>query len=92
MPSNAGLQYRLGLSLYLHGRPAEAEQALRAACAWNRTTTSSSALALFLDKYARYDEALEVVERALKIMPDHPEYVQVRDMLNEKRKRPPPPQ
>ena len=54
LPDSGPLQYRYGLSLYLHDQPAEAEKALRSACALEPDNDQYLyALVLFFDKYSR---------------------------------------
>ncbi|MHB8953325.1 MAG: cytochrome c3 family protein [Pirellulaceae bacterium] len=85
LPSNAALQYRYGLSLYLNGQQQAAEQALRAAATLEPDNDQFLfALVLFFDKYERYEEAQQALDHLLRLRPGHREYLQVRDEIAEK--------
>jgi Flp pilus assembly protein TadD len=75
---NAGLLYRLGMSLYLHDRFDEAEQALRRAYELEPDTPQfAAALALFYEKFERWDEAVRYCRRYLELQPHDPQYEQL---------------
>jgi tetratricopeptide (TPR) repeat protein len=79
VPESAAIQYRYGLSLYLHGRLEEAEEALAAACRLSPNTPDFLlALALFYQKQERFAEALEYADRLVKLRGGNPAYQQVR--------------
>ena len=89
LPNSGSVQYRYGLSLYLNGEQEKAEQALRAACRLEPDNDRFLYfLVLFFDRYERYDEALEAVDRLVRLRPNEPSYVQLRDLLGEKRRNP----
>ncbi len=86
LPTSAQLQYRYGLSLYLHQQPEQAEQALRKACELAPDNDHFLyTLALFYDNYQRYDEALDCLDRLVKLRPGGEEYEQLRRQVREKR-------
>ena len=88
LPNSAQLQYRYGLSLYLHGEQEQAERALRKACELDPSDGRFLyTLALFYDNFKRYDEALDCLDRLVKLVPDNPEYTQLAAQVIEKRKR-----
>ena len=88
LPDNASIQYRYGLSLYLHGDQQKAEAALRAACRLEPDNDQFLyGLVLFFHKYQRYDEALAGVDRLLNLRPQDPRYRQLRDMIREEATR-----
>ncbi len=71
--------------MYLHGRVADAEAALQAACRLEPDNDQFLlALALFYERYARYAEAADVARRLLRLRPQDPQYEQLRTMLEEK--------
>jgi len=75
VPDSAALQYRYGLSLYLHDRLAEAEQALRKACELEPNTPDFVlGLALLYQKLGRYADAIDLVKRLIALRPDDPSY------------------
>jgi Flp pilus assembly protein TadD len=85
LPDHASLQYRYGLSLYLHGQVAQAEAALQAACRLEPDNDQFLlALALFYDRYERYAEAADIVRQLLRLRPQEPQYEQLRAMIEEK--------
>lgn len=89
LPDSGPLQYRYGLSLYLHDQPGEAEKALRSACALEPDNDQYLyALVLFFDKYSRHDEARDTLNKLLKLAPHNPEYLQLRDAWNAPRTPP----
>jgi Flp pilus assembly protein TadD len=91
LPTSAPLQYRYGLSLYLHDQPVEAEKALQAACVLEPDNEQYLyALVLFYDKYARHDEARGTLDKLLQLAPNHPDYLRLRDELDQKFKPPTP--
>lgn len=74
-PKNADVQYRYGMSLYLHHQEAEAEAALRAAEKLTPQSTSPVlALALLYQKQMRWKEALNCAERVVKLSPRDASY------------------
>lgn len=84
-PKNADVQYRFGMSLYLHNQEQEAEAALKKAEKLAPESTAPLlALALLYQKQMRWDEALEYAERVVKLSPRNPSYQQ---MLEEIRKQ-----
>jgi Flp pilus assembly protein TadD len=86
VPDNPVLQYRYGLALYLQGQAGPAEDALRAAC---RLAPDNDEflhfLVLFLDKYQRYDEALETANRLVQLRPQNQAYAELREAIAQKR-------
>ena len=77
-PDNAAIQYRYGLSLYLHDQLAEAEAALaKAARLEPNTPDFVLALALLYRQQKQFDKALEKIERVLQLRPDDPGYQQL---------------
>jgi Flp pilus assembly protein TadD len=89
LPESAAIQYRYGLSLYLNGEEEKAEQALRAA--WRLEPDNDQflyALVLFFDKFNRFDEAMDGVDQLLKLRPNEPQYLRLREMIQEKIRAP----
>lgn len=81
-PHAAAIQYRYGLSLYLHGRLAEAEQALRKAAELAPNTPDFVlALALLCQKQQRLGEAVQLVRRLVALRPSEPTYRQLLEDL-----------
>jgi predicted CXXCH cytochrome family protein len=75
---NAALLYRLGMSLYLHDRFDEAEQALRRAFELEpQTPDFAAALTLFYEKFERWDEAITYCRKYLELHPHDRQYEQV---------------
>jgi len=75
---NAGLLYRLGMSLYLHDRFDEAERALRRAHELEpQTPDFAAALALFCEKFERWDEAITYCRKYLELQPQDRQYQQL---------------
>ena len=86
LPTSAQLQYRYGLSLYLHKQPESAEQALEKACELAPDNGHFLyTLALFYDHYQRYNEALDCLDRLVKMCPGVDEYEQLRRQVSAKR-------
>lgn len=84
-PTNADVQYRYGMSLYLHNQEPEAEAALKTAEQLSPDSTAPVlALALLYQKQMRWDEALRYAERVVKLSPRDPSYQQ---MLEEMKKQ-----
>lgn len=81
-PNSAAIQYRFGMSLYLHDRFAESEQALTRAYELDPNTPDFAlALSLLLQKLGRFREALPYAERVVELQPDEPGYQNlVRDL------------
>jgi Flp pilus assembly protein TadD len=74
-PDSAGLQYRLGLSLYLHQHTTEAEEALKKACDLEPLVPEfRMGLALLYEKLERWDEALACAEKLVDLRPEDPVY------------------
>ncbi|MEQ8788340.1 MAG: multiheme c-type cytochrome [Pirellulaceae bacterium] len=74
-PDIAAVQYRYGLSLYLNGRGAEAEAALRRA--WELEPENAqflSALIAMYQQQERYREAIDLARKLLELEPDYPVY------------------
>lgn len=70
-PEIAVVQYRYGLSLYLHGRLEEAERSLLNACRLDpRNAEFALALALLYQKLERIKEAIEWTNKAIELNPD----------------------
>ncbi len=89
VPEDGLLQYRYGLALYQNGMLDQAEQALRAACRLEPDNDQFLFfLAVFLDNYHRYDEALETVDRAVQLRPRDPQYLQLRNAIRAKQRQP----
>ena len=82
LPGNAAIQHRYGLSLYLNGQATKAETALKAAC---RIEPDNDyflfVMATFFDHYARFDEALEALDRAIKLQPSNRQYTEFRQAI-----------
>jgi tetratricopeptide (TPR) repeat protein len=74
-PDNAPVQYRYGLSLYLHGDYENAEAALLRAATLEPTVPDFVlAVALLYEKQKRWREALDWTNRLLELEPDNPGY------------------
>jgi tetratricopeptide (TPR) repeat protein len=70
LPDNAGLQYRLGLALYLAGRNEEAEVRLRKAAETEKTDPGFwLALILLQEKLGKVDEAKSNAKRLYNLAP-----------------------
>ncbi len=92
LPLSAALQYRYGLSLYLHKQPGAAEAALQKACELDPENGHFLyTLAVFYKDSQRYGEALDCLDRLLLLRPDDPEYRQLRDEVSQQRPRAGPP-
>ncbi len=77
-PQSAGLQYRLGLSLYLHERTDEAEQALSKACQLEPLVPEfRMGLTLLYEKLQRWEQALAGAEKLVALRPGDPVNVQL---------------
>lgn len=77
-PKNADVQYRYGMSLYLHNQEPEAEAALlKAEKLTPDSTAPVLALALLYQKQMRWDDALHYAERVVKLSPRDPTYQQM---------------
>jgi predicted CXXCH cytochrome family protein len=78
VPQSAILQYRVGLSLYLHERENEAEASLRRACALEPNVPEYvTAVTLLLKKQRRWDEAMEWAAALVKLRPHDPTFRQI---------------
>ena len=88
MPDNAPLHYRLGLLEYLLGKEAEAEKSLQQAVAREpRTGQYLLTLALLYDKQQRWDLALPLVDRLLRLEPENAMYRQLRGEMLQKQQQ-----
>ena len=77
-PDNLSIQYRYGLSLYLHNQEAEAEKTLvKAVELAPNTPDAVMALALLFQKQKRYAEAVVYAERLAKFRPQDKTYQQL---------------
>ena len=84
-PSNAPIQYRYGLSLYLHGQLEEAEAALLRAVALEPNTHDFPlAVALLYQKQSRFREAIKYCERVVQLRPNDATYRQLLVELRQK--------
>lgn len=87
LPDGAGIRYRYGLSLYLHGQLDEAERELLAAVQHAPNTADYVlALALLYQKQQRFAEALQQAQRLVALRPSDLSYQQ---LLNEIRAQAP---
>jgi tetratricopeptide (TPR) repeat protein len=78
-PQSAALQYRLGLSLYLHRHYDESEKALLAACQQDPLVPEfRMGLTLFYEELQQWDKALASAEKLVALRPDDPTYQQVK--------------
>ena len=83
-PDNAMIQYRLGLSLYLHQQMREAEAALRKAARLEPNTAQfHMALTLLFQKQQRFAEAIESTRVLLRLDPDNAQYHQLLEQLQQ---------
>lgn len=83
LPDNAAIQYRYGLSAYLNGDAEGAEGALRRACELEPNNDQFLfVLALFYEKFHRIAEARDAVAQLLKLQPQNPQYLQLRQRLD----------
>lgn len=74
-PENAAVQYRYGLSLYLHNRYDDAETALvRAVELEPNTSDFALAVALLYQKLGRFKEAIVFCERTVALQPQNQSY------------------
>ncbi|MCA9145321.1 MAG: tetratricopeptide repeat protein [Planctomycetaceae bacterium] len=77
-PDNAAIQYRYGLSLYLHGEADEALAALTNAVRLEPNTPDFVlALALLYRQRGDLPNAMEQIERMLELRPNDPSYQQL---------------
>ena len=77
-PDNAMIQYRYGLSLYLHDRSDEAEKYLISANDLDEYSPQFTlALALLYQKQERWSEALEFAKQLVTLRPDDQSYQQL---------------
>jgi tetratricopeptide (TPR) repeat protein len=84
LPDSAPIQYRYGLSLYLHDRREEAETALKRAVELAPDNDSFLfALALFYEKYGQYDLALGCADKLVALRPDAEDYRSFRKKLRD---------
>jgi tetratricopeptide (TPR) repeat protein len=84
LPDSAPIQYRYGLSLYLHDRREEAETALKRAVELAPDNDSFLfALALFYEKYRQYDLALGCADKLVALQPDAEQYRAFRKKLRD---------
>jgi tetratricopeptide (TPR) repeat protein len=87
-PDSAPVQYRYGLSLYLHERMPEAIESLRRACELEPNVADYRlALTLLHQRLEHWDQAEASAERLIELAPDNPGY---RNLLREIRARTPP--
>ncbi len=83
-PDHAWLQYRLGLGLYLAGRYAQAEEALKRSVELEPNIPDFPvALALLYQKQGRLDEALALCEKAVRLDPTIEGNQNLRDELRQ---------
>jgi Flp pilus assembly protein TadD len=88
LPDSAPIQYRYGLSLYLHDQREEAEVALQRAVELDPDNDQFVfALALFYEKYKQYDLALRYADKLLALQPDAEDYRGFRNRLREQAAR-----
>jgi tetratricopeptide (TPR) repeat protein len=84
LPDSAPIQYRYGLSLYLHDEREEAEIALKRAVDLEPESDQFLfAVVLFYQKYKQYDQALSYADKLIALRPDVQNY---RDFRNQLRK------
>ncbi|MFV1967527.1 MAG: tetratricopeptide repeat protein [Pirellulaceae bacterium] len=84
LPDSAALQYRYGLSLYLHERLEEAERALRKACELEPNTPDFLlALTLFHQKQGRFTDAIDLARRLVALRPEDATYRQLLGQLRQ---------
>ncbi|HND51470.1 MAG TPA: multiheme c-type cytochrome [Pirellulaceae bacterium] len=82
LPDDAGIQYRLGMALYLAGESAAAESRLLRAAKLNpQSPDAPLALALLLEKLNRHADALAWAEQLVKLAPDNPQFQAVRERI-----------
>ncbi len=76
-PEDASLVYQYANALDKSGRPADAEAALRALLARdpNNANAMNSLGYMFAERGERLDEAVELLQRALKIEPENPSFL-----------------
>jgi Flp pilus assembly protein TadD len=83
LPDSAVIQYRFGLAAYLNGRLEDAEQALRRAVELEPNNEQFLlAAALLYEKFKRWDEARQMVQRLLKLQPNDPSAQQLRQRID----------
>ncbi len=88
LPDSAPIQYRYGLSLYLHDQREEAEIALKRAVDLEPESDQFVfALVLFYQKYKQYDQALSYADKLIALRPDAQDYREFRNQLREEVKQ-----
>ena len=88
-PDNAAIQYRYGLSLYLHGQHAEALGSLKKAVELEPNTPDFIlALALLYRRQGDLTNALKEIERLLKLRPNDRSYLQLQQEVRQQATRP----
>jgi Flp pilus assembly protein TadD len=86
---NAAIQYRYGLSLYLHGRVTEAEAALVAASKLEPTNSDFLlALVLLYQKLERWSDALSHAQRLVQLRPQDRSYQQLLEDIRQQSTQP----
>ncbi len=82
LPDNGAIQYRYGLSLYLHGQQEKAEEALKRAVDLEPDNDQFLlALVLFYQRYVQYPQALELVDKLIELQPNVPSHREFRKQL-----------
>ena len=88
-PDNAMIQYRYGLSLYLHEKSEEAEKYLIRANDLDKFSSQFTlALALLYQKQSRWSEALEFAQDLVALRPDDRSYQQLLNDIKRKSNEP----
>lgn len=83
-PDNAAIQYRYGLSLYLHGKHDESEKALARAVELEPNTPDFVlGLALLHRQQKKFDESLAQIDRLLVLRPTDQTYKQLRSEVRQ---------
>lgn len=81
-PDNAAIQYRYGMSLYLHDRIEESEKALQQAAELEPASPPILfGLALLYEKLQRFDEARALCRRLLELRPGDRQYMTLLNRL-----------
>lgn len=76
-PQSAGLQYRLGLAMYLAGRLDEVEAPIARAVELEPENTSYALfLALFYERQNQLPQAIEVAQKLVALQPNNPMFAQ----------------
>ena len=89
VPESGALQYRYGMSLYLHGRMEEAESALRTATEQEPNNPQFLlGMVLFYQKISRFAEALPLAERLVGLRPEDAVYRRVLEDIRQQAKSP----